>query len=218
MKRVINNLCDDLFEKLTTYVAVLNFKYLNLCIKAEEASLIPIKVNVEGKDMNLEQVALIAKKDDYRFWLIPKYDEDIPNICEGVSMVHPEFKQKIDSVTIDTVDIVDDMKETEKEVTYIELTMPEVNDDRYDVLKEGVDFFYQECKTQMEAAVTKTSAEITFHSVGESKEDIESVKATIEKMNNLAAEQRDKLHEKKLKEIEESYQNWIAKVEGRGRY
>ena len=202
MKRVINNLCDDLFEKLTTYVAVLNFKYLNLCIKAEEASLIPIKVNVEGKDMNLEQVALIAKKDDYRFWLIPKYDEDIPNICEGVSMVHPEFKQKIDSVTIDTVDIVDDMKETEKEVTYIELTMPEVNDDRYDVLKEGVDFFYQECKTQMEAAVTKTSAEITFQ----------------EKMNNLAAKQRDKLHEKKLKEIEESYQNWIAKVEGRGRY
>ena len=74
MKRSISSLVDQLLEKDTTYVSVMNFKFLNLCIKAEECSLIPIKVNIEGSEKNLENVASVAKKDDYSFYIVPNYD------------------------------------------------------------------------------------------------------------------------------------------------
>lgn len=67
MKRALSNQYDQLYEKLKGYVAMLNFRYLNMCIKVEPASLIPVKVNIEGSEKNLEQVAMVTKKDDYRF-------------------------------------------------------------------------------------------------------------------------------------------------------
>ena len=48
-------------------------------------SLIPIKVNVEGSMKNIEQVAFTAKKDDYRFWIVPKFDDDLKAIGEGIA-------------------------------------------------------------------------------------------------------------------------------------
>ena len=94
MKRALSNQYDQLYEKLKGYVAMLNFRYLNMCIKVEPASLIPVKVNIEGSEKNLEQVAMVTKKDDYRFWILPKYDDDMKAICEGIAKVHPEFRQK----------------------------------------------------------------------------------------------------------------------------
>ena len=100
MKRSISNECNQLQEKLTSYVAMLNFKYMNLCIKAEPMSLIPIKVNVEGSMKNIEQVAFTAKKDDYHFWIVPKFDDDLKAIGEGIAAVHPEFKQEVSSYKV----------------------------------------------------------------------------------------------------------------------
>lgn len=210
MKRAITNQFDQLVEKLTSYVAMLNFRYLNLCIKAEEASLIPVRVHIEGTDKNLEQVAYTAKKDEYRFWIVPKYEEDLPQICEGVARVHPEFKQKIDTVKVDGFD--DEFSPAERDVTILQLTMPEVNDDRHDILKDAADLFYEECKVKMEAAVAKASAEMAVLAVGESEEDIEAMEDTVKKIDGKLKEQRDKLHDDKLKEIEEAYQAWINKV------
>ena len=210
MKREVNNECNQLFEKLSTYVAIFNFKLLNLCIKAEECSLIPVKVNVEGVDHNLEEVAYTAKKDDYRFWIIPKYDEDLDDICKGVAQVHPEFKQKIETVKGDTVD--EKLNKVEKDTVLLELIMPEVNDDRYDALKDGVDFLYEECKTQMEAAYLKSTTLIATLVIGEPLDEIDSLKDTLEKVNDTAKDQRDKLRDAKLKEIEDAYQAWLAKV------
>ena len=39
MKRALSNQYDQLYEKLKGYVAMLNFRYLNMCIKVEPASL-----------------------------------------------------------------------------------------------------------------------------------------------------------------------------------
>ena len=139
MKRAISNQYDQLYEKLKGYVAMLNFRYLNLCIKSEAASLIPVKVMIEGTAKNLEQVASCAKKDDYHIWIVPKYDDDIKAIMDGVAKVHPEFKQKIDSFTIKSPDENIEMKE--RDVRYIELTMPEVNDKYYKAMKDAVDVF-----------------------------------------------------------------------------
>lgn len=208
MKRSISNEYNQLHEKLTGYVAMLNFRYLNLCIKAEPAALIPVKVNVEGTLKNLEQVAYTAKKDDYRFWIVPKYDDDLKPIAEGIAKVHPEFKQSVSDYKVEGLS----GDGSERAVKYIELTMPEVDDNIYDSMKEAIDVFYQECKTLMDAALTKGKGEIALQSVDEPKEDIDGVKKAVEDLQKKCEEQRDQLRDKKLKEVEEAYQKWLDQV------
>lgn len=209
MKRSISNQYDQLQEKLKGYVAMMNFRYINLCIKADPVSLIPVKVNVEGTEKNLEQVAMTAKKDDYRFWIVPKYDEDKDSICKGIAKVHPEFKQKEDTLKIEGISEDGEAYD----VHYIELTMPDVDDNRYNALKDAVDVVYQECKTLMEAAVSKAKAEIAFLSVGETKEDIDGINKAVDNLNEKCEEQRDKLRDKKLQDIEDAYKKWLSNTE-----
>lgn len=209
MKRSISNQYDQLQEKLKGYVAMMNFRYINLCIKADPVSLIPVKVNVEGTEKNLEQVAMTAKKDDYRFWIVPKYDEDKDSICKGIAKVHPEFKQKEDTLKIEGISEDGEAYD----VHYIELTMPDVDDNRYNALKNAVDVVYQECKTLMEAAVSKAKAEIAFLSVGEPKEDIDGINKAVDNLNEKCEEQRDKLRDKKLQDIEDAYKKWLSNTE-----
>jgi len=209
MKRALNSQYDQLYEKLKGYVAMMNFRFINLCVKADPASLIPVKVVVEGIGRNLEQVAMTAKKDDYRFWIVPKYDGDKEAVSLGVAKAHPEFRQKWGTLTIDG--LAEDG--AGRDVEYLELTMPEVDDKRHDFLTDAVDMCYQECKALMEAAVNKAIAEIGILAAGEPKEDIDSIKKAIDKLNSDCKEHRDKLRDKKLKEIEEAYQNWLSKVD-----
>ena len=209
MKRSISNQYDQLQEKLKGYVAMMNFRYINLCIKADPVSLIPVKVNVEGTEKNLEQVAMTAKKDDYRFWIVPKYDEDKDSICKGIAKVHPEFKQKEDTLKIEGISEDGEAYD----VHYIELTMPDVDDNRYNALKDAVDVVYQECKTLMEAAVSKAKAEIAFLSVGDPKEDIDGINKAVDNLNEKCEKQRDKLRDKKLQDIEDAYKKWLSNTE-----
>ena len=209
MKRALNNQYDQLYEKLKGYVAMMNFRYINLCIKADPVSLIPVKVNEEVTEKNLEQVAMTAKKDDYRFWIVPKYDEDKDSICKGIAKVHPEFKQKEDTLKIEGISEDGEAYD----VHYIELTMPDVDDNRYNALKDAVDVVYQECKTLMEAAVSKAKAEIAFLSVGEPKEDIDGINKAVDNLNEKCEKQRDKLRDKKLQDIEDAYKKWLSNTE-----
>ena len=212
MKRSISSLVDQFLEKDTTYVSIMNFKFLNLCVKAEECSLIPVKVNIEGDSKNLENVASIAKNDDeYSFYIVPNFEEDMKSICEGIALVHPEFRQKIETIKLDAVD--DELHRGEREGQLLHVIMPPVDDDRYDALKDGVDFFYNECKVQMESALVKTTAEITLQAVDEPLDEIKKLKDLIEQIDKRAKEQRDQLREKKLKEIEDAYNEWLSKVQ-----
>ena len=208
MKRALSNQYDELYEKLKGYVAMLNFRYLNMCIKVEPASLIPVKVNIEGSEKNLEQVAMVTKKDDYRFWILPKYDDDMKAICEGIAKVHPEFRQKEMTMKIEGLE----GEGTSHDVRYLQLTMPEVDDKYYKALKDAVDVFYDQCKTLMEAAANQAKAEIAVKSVGEPKEDVDGIKKEVDKLIKSSEESRDKLRDKKLKDIEEAYKNWLAKT------
>jgi ribosome recycling factor len=99
---------------------------------------------------------------------------------------------------------------TEKDVRYILVTMPEVNDDRYDVLKDGVKVCYEECKAQMEAANVKSKAKIAEFGIGESEDDLDRIKKGIDQLNDQWYGQRDKLYNEKLQEIEDAHNKWLA--------
>ena len=208
MKRSVSREYNQLQEKLTGYVAMLNFRFMNLCIKAEEASLLPVSVVIGGASQKLEEVAVIAKKDDYRFVIVPNHEDELKDVGRGIAMSHPEFKQDVESLHIEANDV--DGNPMDNDVPYILATMPEVNDERYDILKEGVDMFYQECKTHMEKAIQHTKGQISMQIIGEPAEDVDQVNKAVDKLVDEKNSQRDKLREEKLQEIEEAYKKWQA--------
>jgi uncharacterized protein YukE len=198
---------DRLSDKLTSLVAMMDYKFKNICIKAEEVALLPITVHIEGEDKNLEECATIAKEDDYHFMIFPKYDEDMQDIAVGIAKVHPEFRMERKSMPV----TVPDSEGNEKDVDakYILLTMPVVDDNRYDVMKQGVDVIYNLCKEQMESANMMAQAKFASLTPGETKEDLETLKKELDKLNDEWNGKRDDIHNAKLKEIEDAHNKWL---------
>lgn len=208
MRRVIIREFEELADALSSYTTVFAYRIKNLCVKAEEASLLPVKALIEGEMQNLEQCAIIAKDGDYDFMIFPKYEEDMMQIGNGILSEHPEFKQKIDTMKVDTTDRDGNPKEADAH--YIRVTMPEVDDDRYDLLKEGVKAAYEQCKAQMEAANVKADARLLQITVGETEENLDLIKEERKKLNKQWNDHRDKLYNEKLQEIEDAHNKWLA--------
>lgn len=208
MRRSIIKEFDQLGESLSNQSAQFAYRMKNLCVKAEEVALLPVEILIEGEFQKLESCATIGKKDDYSFMVFPNYEEDLETMGKGIFRVHPEFKQKIESMQVDSVDEAG--KNKSMDVHYILLTMPEVDDDRYDVLKDGVKVCYEECKARMEVLNRKADAKFAELTIGDTDEDVKKLKAAREKLNEQWFGHRDKLYNEKLQEIEEAHNKWLA--------
>ena len=207
MKRAIINQLGQLSEQLKGYVGALNYRYLNLCVKAEEVSLLPIQVPIEDELKNLEDVAYAGKRtgDDYSLYIVPKIQDDMRDIQQAVMKFHPEFIQEVQKEKVNAGE-----DGGEQEVQLLRLKMPEVNDDRYDLLKQGVDTFYNMCKAEMEQAKMEADIQFATLSVDESPEDIDKLKKGVDETNEMWTKKRDQLHDEKLKEIEDAHNDWLA--------
>ena len=208
MRRAVINEYERLGETLSNYCSVFAYRLMNLCVKAEEVSLLSVEVLIEGELQKLENCTTISKKDEYNFMIFPTYDEDMPSLAQGLMRVHPEFKQKIESMTVEGVDI--NGHQEDREVRYLLVTMPDVDDDRYDVLKDGVKLCYDECKAQMDAANVKADARFATLAAGESDEDMARLKEGRDKLNEQWNGQREKVYNDKLQEIEDAHNKWLA--------
>jgi len=209
MKRAIISKYKQLEDRLTGYVAVMNYRFMNLCVQAEEMSLLEIKTVIEGEQMAIEEVADVAKKNDYEFMIIPKFEDDLLDVAKAITIAHPEFKQKMEKLEIEVTDKEGHPKN--RDVPYILVTMPDVDDDRYDVLKDAVKLCYEDCKAQMEMTNQQSQIKMAPLLVDETPEDNDMVKDSIDKLNQEKNELRDKLYKEKLDEIEEAHNRWLAK-------
>ena len=164
MRRVIITEFSSLSEKLTNQCVIFSYRLKNLCIKAEPASC-----------------ACVGKgDDDYTFKIIPLFEEDLQQVSMAIRKVHPEFKQDREKLQIDDVDmanviISEDMEDAKKvkEIPYILLTMPVVNDNRYDALKNGVKVCYDKCKVEMDAIYNASKLKFDKEKLLETKDDQE---------------------------------------------
>ena len=192
--------------KLSGYVAQLNYRFMNLCVKAEPMSLLSARFNIQGEEKPIEDVAQVSKKGDYQFMAIPNFEDDMAPLAVGIALKHPEFKQEYGE---ETVNVVDEQGNPQSvKVKYLLLTMPEVDNNRYDALKTAVDAAYNQCKTQMKAVVERAEPEIALLQEGEDQQNIDRVKKAVEKLKKSYNEQRDKLYDDKIKEIDEAHENW----------
>ena len=206
MKRETIKEFDMLGDALSTLNAQFSYRLMNLCVKAEPVSLLSIEAMIEGEPQKLEECARIGKEDDYSFQIFPNYDGDIPALAKAIFMDHPEFKQEMRTMQVDISE--DESKPDMQDVYYIQVTMPEVDDNRYDVLKNGVKAFYEENKAQMEAVSAKYDAKFATLLDGESPEDVKKVKEARDKQTKTWYEQRDKIYNDKLQEIEDAHEKW----------
>ena len=216
MRRVIITEFSNLSEKLSNQCVIFSFQLQNLCIKAEPASLLTIQVNIDGQNKNLEDCAAIGKgDDDYTFKIIPLFEEDLPQVALAIKKAHPEFKQDIEEMQIDDVDMasyiisedVEDAKKV-KNLPYILLTMPVVNDNRYDVLTDAVKLCYNECKVKMEAIYNASKLKLDKEKLLETKDDQEKLDGLVEKIKSKMEGQRDQIYNNKLQEIEAAHSKW----------
>ena len=206
MKREIIKEFDMLGDALSTLNAQFAYRLMNLCVKAEPVSLLSVEAMIEGESQKLEQCSQIGKEDDYSFQVYPNYDGDIPALAQAIFKEHPEFKQEFKTMQVDIS--TDENNPDMQDVHYINVTMPEVDDNRYDVLKNGVNAFYEENKAQMEAVSAKYDAKLASLIEGESDQDIKKLKEAREKQTNSWNQQRDNIYEAKIKEIEEGHDRW----------
>ena len=209
MRRALVRKFDQFGEDLSIQSTRFAYRLMNLCIKAEEVALLPVEVLVEDEWQKLEECASIAKKDEYSFMVVPKFDEDLPAIELGVMQEHPEFKQSIESFKIDSIDDAGEL--VKKDVRYLLLKMPPVNNDRYKVLKDSTKMLYDECKSEMEAVIMKYDAEFKVLVLAEPDEDDRKrLDKAIERTKDQWNGHRDKLYEEKMQEIEDAHNNWMA--------
>lgn len=206
MKREIIKEFDMLGDALSTLNAQFAYRLMNLCVKAEPVSLLSIEAMIEGEPQKLEECSQVGQEDDYSFQVYPNYDGDIPALAQAIFKDHPEFKQEFKTMQVDIS--TDENNPDMQDVHYIQVTMPEVDDNRYDVLKNAVNAFYEENKAQMEAVSAKYDAKLASLIEGESDQDIKRLKEAREKQTNSWNQQRDNIYEAKIKEIEEGHDRW----------
>jgi len=208
MRRATIREFDSLGEKYTNYIAVMDFRFRNLCIKSDPVALLSVKILIEGELQNIEKCADVGKDNDYQFMVFPKYEEDLGQIAKGILETHPEFKIEGKIMPIESVD--ENGNDQSVDVKYLLLTMPEVNDDRYKLLNDAVDAIHQDCKIQMESAHTLSQAKFAELAPGETKEDLDRLDKELKKLNKQWNEQRDNIYQAKLDEIEDAHNKWLA--------
>ena len=127
------------------YHALLSYRYSNLCIKADPASLLSVTLIMGSMEKDIEEVAEVAKpEDEYHLAVVPKIQDFIMDINQAVLDTHPEFKVEMKPLG--------DGNDRNRFLLY---EMPEVNKERRDFLNETVDSLYNECKVRIEAVTNE---------------------------------------------------------------
>lgn len=185
-------------KKMASYMTLLNFRYINLCVKAEPASLIPVNVNIFGEDKDIEEVAEVAIQDDYHLAVFPKNDEYIRYITQGVINVHPEFKLSMKT-----------MKVGAEERQYLEYEMPEVDKNRYDFLNEAVKSLYDEAKLKIDQVYTEEQGAYV-QVLSQKPEELDEVNKELDRMHDETLRNILGSRDDKLQEIEDAYLRYLS--------
>ena len=205
MRKSIETLIDEMKTKMSGYAVLLQYRYMNLCVKAEPAALLSISViDEEGEESDLESVASACLANDYQFEIYPHESKMVFAISKGIKEAHPEFK--IDIRTEDS----GNGSEDENQDKFIVCMMPEVNKDRHDTLLDGVNTLYDQCKGKLDTNHTVYKSRLTAKLLGGSEEETKEAEDKLEEVYNKHDEICLQFKSDKIKEIEEAYQRYLT--------
>lgn len=187
-------------NRMLGYLFLMQYRFANLCIKADPLALMSIEVDCSGNALKIEEVANVATKDDYTFMVVPKYSQLLQNIIEGTKIEHPEFKVSVAKRY--------DVENSDEDAAYFR--MPEVNDDRKKEMEDAVDLFGDECKAKLESCHDLFKLRVGEKLVGEEKKDVDARMGEIEETFEKNMSSRQTLIDQKKKEIAEAWEQWRA--------
>ena len=201
MNTLVSTVLDNLEKQLAGYQYLLTYRYHNLCVKAEPTALLPVTININGEEQDIEQVADVATPDDFHFQILPKMTNSLEEINNGILSAHPEFKPSFEQMDSENPD-----------TQYLVYEMPKVDKERHDFLMEATKGLHDECKARMEeiCATQITDFGELFTSNSESlKETTDAIKD----LRNEYLDNIDDLMDKKQGEIEEAYAHYLEETE-----
>ncbi len=210
MRKSIQILLGEMDAKLTGYSSMLNYRYLNLCVKAEPAALLSMTItDIEGNLYHIEEVADSMQADEFTFEIVPHEMEMLPFIQKGIEEAHPEFKQEVIKPKDEDHFFMANTVEYEAE-RHIVCKMPEVDNNRYDVLKESVKTLYDQCMTEIEKVKAKYTQILADKTSELPKKEADEAKEKLEALGKQYSDTCKLYYDDKMKEIEESHQKWLA--------
>mgnify|MGYP002619941544 CR=1 FL=1 len=206
MRKSIERIIDEMKSKLNGYVVLMFYHFTNYCVKAEPMALLSLTIeDEEGEEKDFEEVAYASQPNDYQFEIIPQEPGLLFNICKSILEAHPDFTQEV--ITASEENRIDD---DNKEEQHVICTMPVVNDDRHDLLMDGVKLQYDACKLKLETTYDAYKVKLTSMMLGDKPEDVEEAEGELENMYNEYVKMADEYKANKEKEIEDAYQKWLA--------
>lgn len=197
MNFIYSTLINKTENKMAGYMALLDFRYQNLCVMAEPGSLLPVTVIFGSEEKNIEDVADVAQPDDFHLAVIPKSPITINQIAQSIMKAHPEFKMKIQQM-----EVLGDEKD------YLEYEMPEVDKDRRDFLNQTVKSLHDEAKVRIDEIYVEAQQGFAEY-LEKSPEDLDEVSKAIDKAHDDYINKIRDLRDKKLEEVEEGYQRYL---------
>ena len=200
MKRSIIQAFEEMESKLSGHVAVATYNYMTLCVKAEEMALLTLSFNIEGEEKYLEEVAKVAKPDDYTLIVIPNYDEDLQILKDGIHRQYPAFKQDIGQKTVEVSNGQD--KEPKKvTVNYLKLTMPPVDESRKQRLTEAIKKIHEECQKQMGNTLATSQAKLKQLCESEEQSIQDEVRRSIAAAKKKWEDHCNKIYNEKIEDV-----------------
>ena len=227
---------DEVDRKMDGYTVLLSYRYMNLCVKAEIASLMPVSVIDEGTEFDIEEVADVAIANEYQMVVYPKYPELLTPIVEGIAEAHPEFKLSVKKGRMSYVDPEpddddndDSDKKPKKEPVnldkfpagelgddntglFLVYTMPDVDKNRRDLLTAAVKSLHAECMMRIDSLFAHHAEIFTeFLASATSVKDGDLLKNRLQQIYDEHKERADMLRDEKLQEIDDAYARYTFK-------
>jgi hypothetical protein len=210
LRKSIEVLLGEMDGKLSGYAAMLNYRYMNLCVEAEPAALVPITVtDIEGNVYNIEEVADCMQPNQFAFEIVPRRMPMLPFIQKGIAETHPEFKQEVIIPKDEDRFYMSGTVDYDSE-RHILCTMPEVDDERYKLLTETVKALYDDCMVEVDKIKTKYTQMLAEKTTELPEDEADEAKTEQEKLMNQYSETINNYRDNKVKEIEDAHNNWLA--------
>ena len=207
MNITVISLLDSAKAKMGGYAALLNYRYMNLSVKAEAEALLSFTVDVKADELPIEKVAQARiapdREDQFEIYPIDK-DLTIP-ILKGLFLAHPEYKTEL--VQMEGSDDPEDR--------YILVTVPEVDKNRHDLLMNAVGVLADTCKGQMDATLGAVTAELALKMANASPESIKEAKDAIQEVYDQYQDVCKQYRADKEQEIEDAYKQYQEKQAAR---
>jgi len=185
-------------DKMSGYLTLLHFRYMNLCVKSEPASLMPVNISFLGEDKNIEDVAQVGQPDDFHLAVIPENKNMTNLIAQSIFMVHPEFK-----LARKTFGSGDEATE------YLEYEMPEVDKNRRDFLNEAIKSLHDEAKVRIDEVHAQQKADLADY-IKEAPSELDEVNKELDKLHDEYITKIHELRNTKTQEVEEGYQRYLS--------